>query len=248
MLSDEFRDDLEKVRKILKLAIVVDPQSSGFGSEHDESLMNEDDSPSKDLLRSLLDAPSLSLLPGILLPYVCGRFEDNVKQLVQAIAMRKAKKAGKFSKLPEKLQTSLNDKAIESISNPRTKSENLKNIISIMHQNLVDDSVAEINYTCVTITESNLKPRALSELFKNVDSPDILGQVALQAKIWNFFDSKEKEICRKQIETRLNEIMDKRNMIAHPSNSVTWPSVIEVFSYLAFLEVLFLTLEEIEAA
>lgn len=183
--------------------------------------------------------PSLSVLTGSILLYLCGRFEEFVRSIFEDLCQRLAQRATKYSDLPKDMRENLLFFTAEVIKNPRKfgHAENgVKAFISNLSENLKDDSPNfTVNYQCLSITETNLRAEALNDLFKRVGAKNFWDKISNQAIIQTYFESDDTAQINKKVKKKLDDLMDLRNKIAHPSGSIEWPSFDQVIDTISFL-------------
>ena len=83
-----------------------------------------------------------------------------------------------------------------------------------------------------------MRPEILSDLFKRVGIKNIWEKISQQSQIQVYFETSDASSAKSQSEKFLNDMMDKRNQIAHPSRSITWPDAEYITSALKYLETL----------
>jgi hypothetical protein len=185
---------------------------------------------------------NMILLNGTLLLFMSGRFESFVRSTFEELCNNTSDKAERFGFLPKEMRENLISYTAEVIANPRKYGHGdmgVKSFVRVLSDNLIDSNdLAEINSACISITSENMRPSVLADLFKRVGIKNIWEKISQQAKIQLFFENHEAEKTRKDSEKYLNDLMDKRNTIAHPSSSFTWPDHDYVMKTAKFLEVL----------
>lgn len=170
---------------------------------------------------------NLVVLNGTLLLFIAGRFESFVRATFEELCSNTMDKAERFSHLPKEMRDNLISYTAEVIANPRRYGhgdQGVKSFVKVLSDNLMDATeLNEINTSCISITSENMRPTILADLFKRIGVKNIWEKVSQQAKLQLFFEAHDAEKARKDAEKYLNDLMDKRNSIAHPSSSFAWP-------------------------
>ncbi|WP_024299413.1 HEPN domain-containing protein [Methylomicrobium lacus] len=238
----EYISDMNKVSSLLKL---TDSLKNFIGENSDEIDVLENE-----FFKSVFELQNLSrenhanlvVLNGTLLLFMVGRFESFVRSTFEELCINTAEKAERFTYLPKEMRESLVTYTAEVISNPRKYGHadlGVRNFVRVLSDNLSDNKeLTEINSNCISITSENMRPTVLSDLFKRVGIKNIWEKISQQAKIQIFFETHDASKAKKDIERYLGELMDKRNSIAHPSSSFTWPDHDYVQRTAEFLKVL----------
>lgn len=244
----EYISDMDKVCSLLKL---TDSLKSFIGGNADEI-----DGGENEFLNRVIELQELSrenhanliVLNGTLLLFMTGRFESFVRSTFEELCINTSEKAERFIYLPKEMRESLITYTAEVISNPRKYGHadlGVKNFVRVLSDNLSDTKdLTEINSNCISITSENMRPTVLSDLFKRVGIKNIWEKISQQAKIQFFFETHDPGKAKKEAERYLGELMDKRNSIAHPSSSFTWPDHDYVQKTAEFLKVLGVVLVE----
>lgn len=179
------------------------------------------------------------LASGTLILYTCGRFEAMTRTLFEDLCQQLVDKAGVFARLPKKMRENLPIFTAKMIAQPRKygcTDHEVRVFVETLAANLaVDAKVERINHECLSLTESNMRPDMLAELFARIGVTNMWAQVSQQALLKEYFEVAdsghvEKKACRK-----LNDLMDLRNRIAHPSGELEWPSIEALRDYIDFL-------------
>jgi len=192
---------------------------------------------------------NLPLASGTLILYTCGRFEAMTRVLFEDLCQRLVAKAGQFARLPKKMRENLPLFTAKVISDPRKygHAENgVRAFVTTLAANLaIDAKVDRINHECLSVTESNMRADILADLFGRIGASNIWSQVAAQASLKAFFqeaDSAKVEVAARR---RLNDLMELRNRIAHPSGEFEWPSVESLRKHIHFLRLLARSIAEL---
>lgn len=238
----EYINDIDKISSLLKL---TDSLKRFVGANPIETPAEENE-----FLNIVMELQGLSrenhanliVLNGTLLLFMAGRFESFVRSTFEELCINTCEKAERFIYLPKEMRENLITYTAEVVSNPRKYGHadlGVKNFVRVLSDNLSDNKdLTEINANCISITSENMKPNVLSDLFKRVGVKNIWEKISQQAKIQVFFETHDASKARKESERYLGELMDKRNSIAHPSSSFTWPDHDYVQNTAAFLKIL----------
>ena len=213
---DEFVKDVDRATQLLDLTRVF----REFASQQEEP-----SSPAYDLWNAAKEVRTdLPIFSGSILLYLCGRFESFVKELVGAIVDDLVDKAASYDELPAMLRKVYLTRTLAINENPR-KYDHTPETASVLASELADNlagrgessSSLRISATTITITESNMNPGTLEDLFKRVGisrSWDTLGkQLSLKRHLGEVTD----DGCKRAAMARLEEIMKERNRVAHPT-------------------------------
>lgn len=184
---------------------------------------------------------SATKVPGILLLYICGRFEYYVRSLVEDLAVRTAASFDRFDQLPDKLQNALIKGTSQVIGNHGRygKSKSDRDIyIKNLSRNIHENDLSAINYECVSATETNMRPSVIKELFSKVDIPGIWDRVCEQNSLKIHFETDSAKTVLSNCTKTIESIMDTRNSVAHPSSNLSWPAAEKLERDIQFLKIL----------
>lgn len=237
----EFREELERIRNLLSLI----ESCREFGS------IPVPDSPSESTFdlkaRNLREIArnqhaTIPILSGTLVLYLSGRFENFVRRAFELACDSIASKCMKFDHLPKKMKENLQRYTAEVIlQSRRHKFDEIQIqtfIINLANNIQAAGGIGDINSACLSVTEGNMRSETVSDLFKRIGIDSLWAEVSKQSKMKMYFENdKDGEIERKA-KLLLDEFMQVRNTIAHPSNIPTFPDSNKMISYLEFIEVL----------
>ena len=185
---------------------------------------------------------NLPLASGILILYTCGRFEAMARVLFEDLCQRLVARAIVFARLPKKMRENLPLFTAKVIAEPRKygHAENgVRAFVATLASNMsVNAKVERVNHECLSLTESNMRADVLADLFSRIGVSSLWPQLSEQASLKTLFqesDSKQVEIKARR---KLNELMDLRNRIAHPSGEIEWPSISAMRDNIKFLRLL----------
>ena len=192
---------------------------------------------------------NLPLASGTLILYTCGRFEAMVRMLFEDLCQRLVTKAGSFDRLPKKMRANLPIFTAKVISNPRKyghADNGVRAFVTTLASNLaVGATVERINHECLSLTEANMRADVLAELFVRIGVPNIWSQISEQASLKALFQEAESKQVEVKARRKLDDLMDLRNRIAHPSGELEWPSVDSLREYINFLRLLGRSMSEL---
>jgi hypothetical protein len=185
---------------------------------------------------------NLPLASGTLILYTCGRFESMTRTLFEDLCQRLVNRAGQFSRLPKKMRENLPVYTAKVISEPRKygHAENgVRAFVTTLAANLAPEApVDRVNHECLSITDTNMRADVLADLFARVGGLNLWSQVSEQASLKTYFQEADSTKVDIKARRKLNDLMDLRNKIAHPSSEFEWPSTEALRDYLHFLRLL----------
>lgn len=184
--------------------------------------------------------------------YLAGRFEYFVRSIIEELSIRISTAKGEFKDLPTNMRDSLIRLSSEVIMEPRrygfaegARNSFILNLANNLNQNLN----SPINHQCLSITNKNMKDDVIEELFNRLGIKEIWKYFGEQLAIKLFFKTKDTCYATSNARKTLNSIMEKRNQIAHPSDSVgNWPSIDETLKDIDFLKRLALIIKDFSIA
>lgn len=240
-ILDDFKIDLSRLRRVLGLAEAVNSLAP--------VLPSPDDLPDSDFKTKLLgfreaslsSRPEMPILNGVLLLYLAGRFENFVRQVLEDLIDAVASDRKEFGELPKAMKENLVIYTAEIMKNPRKygHAENgVAAFVGILSENLGGSLKNGVNSKCLSITLENMRPDVLSDIFDRIGATKIWERVGQQSQVQVHFGENNSERVTKKAKAKLNEFMDLRNKIAHPSGEMTWPGIDVAKDYIDFCEVL----------
>ncbi|HEU4454037.1 MAG TPA: HEPN domain-containing protein [Longimicrobium sp.] len=245
----EFVADLDRLSHLLSFFGELrefgarDPQAA----QEDEAEFTRVALEMRDKIRSL--ATDFPILSGTLLLYLAGRFEHFVRMLFETLCDSYAAKCDRFEQLPEKMRKSLVSYSAEVIANPNRYQYD-EVAIQVVIKTLADNMAAEgglgaINSRCLSITEQNMHPGMLKELYNRIGISNIWSEISKQARMKMYFELDKDADVERAARSTLENLMNLRNQIAHPSSSPSFPGPEVVEEYVRFIRVLSEVLIEI---
>jgi hypothetical protein len=248
----EFEDDLERISSQVELIEALRKFAgcdvSTVGDQSGSHFLDESKS-----LHTLLKNThgNLPIASGTLILYTCGRFEAMTRTLFEDLCQRLVAKAGEFSRLPKKMRENLPIFTAKIISDPRKYGHaegGVRTFVTTLASNLTPNSkIDRVNHECLSITDANMRAEILAELFARVGAPPIWPQISEQAAVKAFFQESDAGSVEAKAKKRLNDLMDLRNKIAHPSGSIDWPSTESLREHVFFLKLLARSMSELVA-
>lgn len=233
----EFINDLNHIKGIIDLKDTVEEISSikienDFGREKYCKFVELQ----KISLESKLGS---RMIPGIIIPYLGGRFENFVKNIFEDLSLTIASNVDEYKNLPRDMRENLISYTAEVISRPRKYGHGdggVESFIKTLSMNVNGNDLSSINTSCLSITYENMRPEVLKSLFERIGMKEVWKGISEQFELKSFLGQSESHEVKKLAEKHLREFMDKRNMIAHPSNDLTWPDSKEIIFYINFLK------------
>lgn len=244
----EFKNDLDRIKELVTLLDLV----KQFASHECTILETDADiflSSSAKLHRNAKESNTgIVVLPGTLLLYLGGRFENYVRTIFEELCIMVASYAKSYDKLPKAMKENLIKFTAEIISNPRKygHAENgVANFIKNLHININTKSIDTLNIQCLSITYENMRPDTLNELFERIGVKNIWDRIGEQPRLKMFFGTSDPSQTKSEARKTLNEFVETRNKIAHPSGEFNWPVHEKVVHYINFLEEIATAIKEI---
>lgn len=243
LIIKDFEDDLDKVSAQLDFIEIV-RKYTAVTVQHDDIALTSQFGAESHIVHEGAKRVhgNLTLASGTLILYTCGRFEAMTRVLFEDLCQRLVARAEYFARLPKKMRENLPIFTAKVISEPRKygHAENgVRTFVTTLASNLaVDAKVDRINHECLSVTESNMRADVLADLFGRIGASSIWSQVSSQASMKAFFQEVDSVKVEANARRKLNDLMDLRNRIAHPSKEFEWPSVDALRDYIKFLRLL----------
>jgi len=240
-ILDDFRTDLSRLTKILRLAEALSNLVPTF-----TLIEGLPDSDLKTKLQEFQEVSrashaEMSILNGVLLLYLAGRFENFVRQIFEDLADSVASEHDSFSHLPKKMRESLIHFTADVMQNARKygHAENgVAAFVTVLSENLTGSLSSGVNSKCLSITQENMRPDILNDLFARIGATKLWERLGQQAQVQRHFEQDNADRASNDAKTKLNDFMELRNKIAHPSGEMIWPGIDEAQGYIDFFEVL----------
>jgi hypothetical protein len=115
--------------------------------------------------------------------------------------------------------------------------------VQMFIQNLANNmqatsGIGQINSACLSITNQNMRPQILADLYKRIGINSFWGEIGKQSGLKVFFENSNDNKVESATKAMLEEIMNIRNQIAHPSSIPTFPDAEQIKKYIGFLVLL----------
>jgi hypothetical protein len=194
----------------------------------------------RDLVRAL--SPDLPVMSGTLLLYLAGRFEHFVRMSFQNLCEGLASKCHSYAELPDKMRDNLRVFTAEVNLNPRKYGFDEVQAIGFMTTLVANvtssTSLGPINSSCLSVTQNNMTPGMLAELFSRIGVGKLWSEMGKQAALKVHLSVTSDAEAEREAKARLEELMSLRNQIAHPSGTPSFPDPDQVIAYVGFVSVL----------
>lgn len=241
-IYQEFCKDIEHLKSVLKLA---DSLKIFTGVNNEPKIEIQDNKfllTAEDVhLKARESNVGMVFMPGTIVLYLGGRFEFFIKTIFEELSLNIALKCKKFDYLPKEFKENLITQTSEVIKSPAKygHGDNGRNtFITNLSNNINGHEITDINVKCLSITSENMRPQILSDLFNRIGAKEIWTKLGHQAKLQSFFETADSSKAQKDATNFLNDFMDIRNKVAHPSGSFQWPDTKTVFNQIDYFEML----------
>jgi len=194
------------------------------------------------LIQSKERRTDLPIMTGSLLMYMAGRFEYFVRQLVEITAEEMASSVDSYQKLPDKFRNHLKSQTIEVLQNPRRYG--CDDLIADGYlkdfSTLLDGSydATKVSVSLLSITDANLKSRVLADIAKRLGIETVWKDIGKQALMKLALETASDGETTKEAQVKLDELMEERNSLAHPTGDMTFPSPEKLLEDAKFLSAL----------
>jgi hypothetical protein len=189
------------------------------------------------------------ILAGTLLLYVAGRFEHFVRTSFEALCDSFAAKCEKFEHLPPHMRTNLVRQTAEVLAKPAKygfDDVEVQTVICNLATNMsAETGLGPVNADCLSITEQNMNPVVLADLYKRIGIASLWVEFSKQAKLKLHFETDKDGEVERGAKAALENLMTERNSIAHPTSNPLFPDEEKVKGHISFLRVLAEVLTEI---
>lgn len=182
---------------------------------------------------------NLVVLIGTLLLYVAGQFEQYIKECMKIVAEDYSNKCKCFDELPAGMQSNLINRTAEIIIHPLKygfAKDDAKSLINQLSSSLSSSVMPlNINSDCLVITEQNMRPDILNDLLKRFEIKDIWKEISKQSSIKAYLGIEDENEIEKKMKQVLNDLMEDRNAVAHPSSIPIFPDSQKMKNYIEYL-------------
>lgn len=188
----------------------------------------------------------LPLLSGSLLLYLCGRFEYFVRELVGSIVDELVDGVDRFDDLPAPLRKEYLIRTLAINQNPGKFGQTVEAATALaaeLASNLAGnadprDGSLRVDAAAITITESNMNPGTMVEIFKRVGVVNLWETLGKQSVLKSHLGEAADGGCKAAAVARLEEIMSERNRVAHPTGDILFPDAEAVLAVAQYFRVL----------
>lgn len=238
----DFRADVERAEHLL--ALVKSFKEFGASTPPARPAETSDPWQAATLLHdaSKLRRTDLPVLSGSLQLYLVGRFEYCIRQIVEVVADEIAARSTRYADLPDSIKSELRTRTLEIAQNPRRygyddgQADAL--LASLVTSKGTTTAPLIISSTVLSLTESNMRDRVLSDILKRVGMQDFWKDVGKQATVKLELEKTLDGETTAEAQARLNAIMEERNQVAHPTSSTQFPDPDQVLKAARFLKML----------
>jgi len=243
----DFFEDLSRVTKLLTL--LENLSKAPAPSSDPQNTINDEINPEvAAILLTCHDAKvAFPILCGAMLLYLSGRFEYFARELFEDMCSEFSKNCKYYEKLPKELRENLVKFTALVIPDSRKYGHGdgaIKTFVHNLADNLGGKEISEINVQCLSVTNTNMRSDVLSDLFGRAGIKNLWETLGQQTALKAFFHEFAPQLVSKKAKDRLDELMQLRNKVAHPSGSFVWPAIEDIRQHVEFLKVLSSTLSE----
>lgn len=184
----------------------------------------------------------LSVLSGSLLLYLAGRFEHFSRMTFQALCDAYAVKCSQYLQLPKKMRRNIHYYTAEVSLNFQKYGFDEVQAFAFMSSYVQTSSATSsplvVNSECLSVTQNNMRPEVLSDLFKRIGVESLWLDLSKQSIIKVFFETDKDAEAERLAKAKLEELMTSRNGIAHPSGTPSFPDMDQIRVFLDFIAAL----------
>lgn len=246
VIYQEFHKDLDRIKQLIvflkSLRLFGASAAPGPGSTEDYHVLAAD--VHKCISQSVSDFP---IICGGLQVVLGGRFESFVREVFEDVADAIAQKATTYQALPDQMKKSMRECTVDAIQNQNRYAFTDSDIAEFV-RNLADSmngtvTPVQINSRCMSLTSTNMRPKAFKDLLKRIGYADIWEKMSAQADLLAYCGTMEVRSAGSTLTEKLDRIMVQRNGVTHPnvgstwSAGTTWPTLEQVEQDVEFLEV-----------
>jgi len=244
----EFHDELQRLKNLVDL--IEKLREMGGTSFPDERFPDDFEKIALELSQKAHNLNSdIPILSGTLILYLVGRFENFIRTSFEALCDSYAEKCMKFEDLPQRMQNELISQTAKVIGQPKRYGFDMiqvQSFVANLSENMqAKNGIGQINSPCLSITEQNMRSDTLADLYRQIGISSLWTEISKQSKLKRHFEIAEDRQIEQKAKAYLNEIMDVRNTIAHPSTIPTFPSSQQVEGHIDFLNVFSEVLTEV---
>jgi hypothetical protein len=242
-ILQQFHDDLDRATDLLQLTRLF----RSFAGSPLPKAVEDGTVPWQESVDLAQIAPNvrtdLPILSGSILLYLCGRFENFVREIVIAIGDEHASSATSYEDLPNTVRTEIFQRTLEVAKTP-TKynfdSTEAKQLIKGLADSLHPEPGAKvvIESRLLAITDANMHARMMAEIFKRVGIEQLWRELGKQAPLKTYLGKADDGQCTAAASSRMDAIMKERNGVAHPTAATSFPDPDQVQDTVEYLRVL----------
>lgn len=239
----QFHDDLDRATELLRLTKLY----RSFGGSSVPKAVEDGSVPWEESVELARLAPQvrtdLPILSGSILLYLCGRFENFIRDAVVAIGDEYASRATTYAELPEAIRQEVFTRTLEVAKSPgkynfdQAEADRLIRTLADS-LDLSAESTVVIESRLLAITDANMNSRMMAEVFKRIGIKDLWRELGKQAPLKAYLGKPEDKRCTETALSRLDAIMKERNGIAHSTTSTVFPDTDQVEDTIEFFRVL----------
>jgi len=243
MFSTSSLSEYEKdVERLLRLIELLEKFREFGGSQVPKNLICEWPEAQALFEHTAKVRTDLPLVAASLLLYSVGRFEYYIKTLVEDVAQFYSSNTITFSSLSESLRNSIHKNVLEVTGSPSKYGYDIDSATSLLvrYAKVVSGDLSPDNAPTevISITQNNLRPDLLADLLRRISIVDFWQEAAKQTQLKVLFAVSDDRACKETSKRKLDEIMELRNQIAHPSSTTTIPDLLQVKNSVEFLRIL----------
>lgn len=184
----------------------------------------------------------LPVLAGSLLLYLCGRFENFVRELAGSVVEDLVDSTAKYVDLPPALKKEHLSRVLAINQSPGRYGYDPDAAAALAvewaHGFSSGDSGFSVTTDVITITESNMNPGTLTDVLKRVGVGEVWETLGKQASVKLHLSEVRDGDCTRMAKIKLEALMKERNKIAHPTKDTEFPDAGYVRSAAEYFRVL----------
>lgn len=187
-----------------------------------------------------------------------GMFESFVKASLKEVLNKIVNERGSVDKLPERFKKRWEEYALKMLSNPNSGlfksyasqggesgasvSPQVVSLAGQLHSYYRRDNALQLDCGVALVTESNMDPRLIFELFRLVEVDNLWDNIRAQTYVQSYFQ--QTSVSKGDITSKLEDIKALRNQFAHPVEESSYLSADSVKEHLEFILVLSQAMDE----
>lgn len=187
-----------------------------------------------------------------------GMFESFVKASLKEVLNKIVDERGSVDKLPKPFRKRWEEYALKMLNNPNfgpfrpytsqgggsgaPVSPQVVSLAGQLHSYYRRDNALQLDCDVALVTESNMDPRLILELFRLVEVDNLWDNIRAQTYVQSYFQ--QTSVSKGDITSKLEDIKALRNQFAHPVEESSYLSADSVKEYLEFILVLSQAMDE----